>query len=619
MRVSPLSLSAAFCSLLLLFLLPGCSTTTQVATLPEAEAPVLSGKALKTTEDSTAVKTGRPPPNGDRLRRSAVELEKARLDSAALSVERVCILLTDSTVTRTLPPGRHLELLRTTLERYREMLPPSALVQPNSVMARLLEAIPDSLLSHLRDDDHYRELYVRKLAGSADVPVDYNSEVVRTIRYFQTTARKAFKAWLSRSPLYVPMIRKALREAGLPEDLVYKAMIESGFNPRAFSRARAAGIWQFVRGTARLYSLKNNSWIDERRDPEKSTRAAIRHIHHLYGLFGDWRLVIAAYNCGQGRLQRIIQRSGTDDFWKLRGLPRETRRHVPRFMAALIISKDPEWFGFRDVVYRMPQEFDVVPISECVDLRVAADCAGTTYERMRSLNPELRLGYTPPPVRGTYSLRIPAGTADRFEVNYARIPATRKVQMVEYRMRPGDTISGIARQMSVSIREVLEANNILNPRRVRAGRRLKIPIRPNAKSKRAGRAPARVASTPDPDTHRNVSYRVRKGDTLWGIGRRYGVTPNQIRVWNKLKKHIAPGDRLEIWRPQAPQVVLADRSDLRRGDFYVVQRGDTLWDIARSFRIRVNDLKKWNRIRKPGLLRVGARLLIRPSGFQAVD
>lgn len=619
MKVSPLSLSVAFCSLLLLFLLPGCSTTKQVATFPEAEAPVLFGKASKTAEDSTAVKTDRPPPNDDRLRRSAEELEKARLDNAAFSVERVCILLTDSTVTRTLPPGRHLELLRTTLKRYREMLPPSALVRPNSVMSRLLESIPDSLLSRLRDDVHYRELYVRKLAGSADVPVDYNSEVVKTIRYFQTTARKAFKVWLSRSPLYVPMIRKALREAGLPEDLVYKAMIESGFNPRAFSRARAAGIWQFVRGTARLYGLKNNSWIDERRDPEKSTRAAIQHIHHLYELFDDWRLVIAAYNCGQGRLQRIIQRSGTNDFWKLRGLPRETGRHVPRFMAALIISRDPEWFGFGDVVYRAPQEFDVVPISECVDLRVAADCAGTTYERMRSLNPELRLGYTPPPVRGPYSLRIPAGTADRFKVNYARIPASRKRQMVEYLVRPGDTPSGIARQMGVSTRVVLEANNILNPKRVRAGRRLKIPIHPNAKPKRAGRAPERVAATPDPDTNRKVAYRVKKGDTLWGIGLRYGVTPNQIRKWNKLKKHITPGDRLEIWRPEASQVVLADRSDLRRGDFYIVQSGDTLWDIARSFRIRVNDLKKWNRIRKPGSLRVGARLLLRPSGFQAVD
>ena len=618
MRVSPLSLRVAFCSLLLLFLLQGCSTTKQVATFPDVEAPTLSRETSEATEDSTAGKSDHTPPD-DQVLRNIEELKTARFDNGALSVDRVCILLTDSTVTTSLPPGRHLELLRTALKRYREMLPPSALVRPNTVLARLLDAIPDSLLSRLRDDVHYRELYVRKLAGSADVPVDYNSEVIKTIRYFQTTARKVFRVWLSRSPLYVPMIRTALREAGLPEDLVYKAMIESGFNPRAYSRARAAGIWQFVRGTALLYGLKNSSWIDERRDPEKSTRAAIQHIRHLYGLFRDWRLVIAAYNCGQGRLQRIIKRSGTNDFWKLRGLPRETRRHVPRFMAALIISKDPEWFGFRDVVYQVPKKFDVVQISECVDLRVAAECAGTTYERMRSLNPELRLGYTPPHVRGPYSLRIPAGTADRFKVNYARVPAERKGRMVEYLVRPGDTPSGIARQMGVSTRVVLEANNILNPRRVRAGRRLKIPIRPNAKPERAGRTATRVAVAPDPDTNRKIAYRVRKGDTLWGIGRRHGVTPNQIRVWNKLKKHITPGDRLMIWKPQSPQVALADRSDLRRGDFYVVRPGDTLWDIARSFRIRVNDLKKWNRIRRPGRLRVGARLLIRPSGFQVAD
>ncbi len=619
MKVSQLSLSVAFCSLLPLFLLPGCSTTKQVATFPEAEAPVQSGTVSTTTADSTVVKAGPAPQNGDRIRRSVEELEKVRLDSTALSVERVCILLSDSTVTGALPPGRHLELLRATLKRYREMLPRSALVPPNSVLSRLLASIPDSLRSHLRGDVHYRELYVRKLAGSADVPVDYNSEVVKTIRYFQTTARKAFNAWLSRAPLYAPMIRKALREAGLPEDLVFKAMIESGFNPRAYSRARAVGIWQFVRGTARLYGLKKTTFIDERRDPEKSTRAAIRYIRHLYQLFGDWRLVIAAYNCGQGRLQRIIERSGTNDFWKLRGLPRETRRHVPRFMAALIISRDPEWFGFNNVVYQTPQKYDSIPLAECVSLRVAAECAGTTYERMRSLNPELRSGYTPPSLRGPYELRIPAGTAERFKVEYARIPPDRKGGMAEYRVRYGDTPSGIARDHGVSTRAVLEANNITNPRRVRVGTLLKIPIFPKGKSRRAERNPARVAATPDPDTNRKVAYRVRKGDTLWEIGRRYGATPNQIRAWNRLKRQIAPGDRLVIWRPGASRVALADRSDQRRGVFYIVQAGDTLWDIARSFRIRLNDLKRWNRIRKPGSLRVGARLLVRPSGLNAVD
>ena len=618
MRVSLPNPGVPYCSLLLTLLLSGCSTTKQVATFPEAEAPAQAKRPPASVVDSSAAGTERRRANGERLRRARETLDEAHRNSGAISVERVCILLTDSTVTRSLPPARHLELLSATLKRYREMLTPSAFVLPGSVMARLLDAIPDSLVPHLRDNVHYKDLYVRKLAGSADLPVDYNAEVVKTIRYFQTTARKAFKAWLSRSPLYTPMIRNALREAGLPQDLVYKAMIESGFNPRAYSRARAAGIWQFVRGTARLYGLKNNHYIDERRDPEKSTRAAIRHIQHLYGLFGDWRLVIAAYNCGQGRLDRIIKRSGTTNFWKLKGLPRETRRHVPRFMAALIISRDPEWFGFDDVVYQAPREFDVVSISECVSLRITAECAGTTYKRMRSLNPELRRGYTPPLVHGSYELRIPVGTSERFKARYARIPASRKAQMAEHRVRRGDTPSGIAREYGVSTRAVLEANNITNPRRIRVGTLLKIPIFPNGDSRRTERTLARAAA-PDADGHRSVTHRVRKGDTLWGIGRRYGVTPNQIRSWNNVRKHITPGDRLVIRRPEAPQVGLANPSDLRRGEFYIVQRGDTLWEIARNLRIHVNDLKKWNRIRKPARLRVGARLLIRPSGLRSRD
>ncbi len=619
MRVRPLNHGVAHFSLLLALLLSGCSTTKQVSTFPEAEAPAQAAGPTATAADSPAVRTVRPRTDHERLRRALDTLDEVRRNSTAISVERVCILLTDSTVTGSLPPARHLELLSVTLKRYREMLPPSALVRPNSVMARLIDAIPDGLVPRLRDDVHYKDLYVRKLAGSADIPVDYNAEVVKTIRYFQTTARKAFKAWLSRSTLYEPMIRSSLRRAGLPEDLVYKAMIESGFNPRAYSRARAAGIWQFVSGTARLYGLKNNGWIDERRDPDKSTRAAIRHIQHLYGLFGDWRLVIAAYNCGQGRLERIIRRSGTNDFWKLKGLPRETRRHVPRFMAALIISRDPEWFGFHDVVYQVPPKYDVVPVSEYVHLRVAAECAGTTYARMRSLNPELRSGYTPPSLRGPYKLRIPAGTAGRFKARFARIPASRKVQLAEHRVRRGETPGGIARDWGVPTRTVLEANNIRNPRRLRVGTLLKIPIFPSGKSSRAARNLARVDAAPDPDTHRKIAHRVRKGDTLWGIGRRYGVTPRQIRAWNNVGKHITPGDRLVIWRSDAPQVALANPSDLHRGSFYVVQPGDTLWDIARSFRIRVNDLKKWNRIRKPASLRVGARLLVRPSAFRTAD
>ena len=515
-------------------------------------------------------------------------------------------------------------MLRVTLELYQDLIPQALPVEPDSPLANLLLALPTSLAAQLDHHPIYEEFTIRRLAGTSDVPIDYVPEVVESIHYFKTTGREVFSRWLSRSSAYLPMIREIFWEEGLPQDLAYKAMVESGFNPRAYSRARAAGVWQFVPRTAVLYGLRRNTWVDERRDPEKSTRAAARHLRNLHDLFGDWRLVVAAYNCGQGRLQRIIEKSGTRDFWKLKGLPKETQTHVPRFMAAVIISKDPEWFGFVDIDYENPVVYDVVSVSECVDLKVASECALTSHQEISRLNPELRWGYTPPVrLQGSYSLRVPKGTSKAFKSNYARVPASRKVQMVDYLVRHGDTASEIARRLRVSTRAVLEANRIRNPRRLRAGTRLKIPIRPERYSRAQKLANTRrvVGDPPNLVNHLKVTYEIREGDTLWDIARKHDVSMEQLQSWNGLARAhpIHPGVKLIIWRPRYALAMASRPSMDNTEHLYTVRRGDTLWEIARAFGTSVRDLKKWNEIRDPSRLRAGTSIRVHPLDEPAID
>lgn len=591
----------------------------------------------------------------------------ARLDSAC--IELLSTLEPDSTGSTRLDTDRVLAGTRVIVELYHDLVQEAAPIPSASPLGRLLSSLPDAVQDSLTHHPYYRELHLRHLAGMADVPIDLTPEVRQSIDFFTTSARDIFARWLDRSSDYHELIQTELEAAGLPSDLFYMAMIESGFNPRAYSVAHAAGIWQFTSHTGRLYGLRRNTWKDERRDPIKSTQAAVRHIRHLYDLFQDWRLVVAAYNCGQGRLGRTIRRSGTHDFWELEGLPRETARHVPRFMAAAVMAKDPEWFGFDPPESRSMFEHDVVEVRECVDLRVAAECAGTTYERMRALNPELRRGYTPPVKGQVYALRVPPGRAEHFKDRYASLPVEQRVRMVDYRVRSGDTVSHIARRMGVSSRVVMDANRIRNPRHLRAGALLQIPLHPDLLARYTASS---VEATPDPFTSVRSTYRVRRGDTLWEIAQREGVKPEQIRRWNNLPSaaYIYPGDRLTIWRPGDGETRSSDEaqaasyrvrrgdtlseialrmgvttSELRRwnnlrrnqhihpgdrltiwrdgdrgtllaanGGYYTVRRGDTLWDIARAFRASVSDLKQWNGIRNASRIRANQRLRVMPPG-----
>jgi membrane-bound lytic murein transglycosylase D len=257
-----------------------------------------------------------------------------------------------------------------------------------------------------------------------DIPLALNSKVEYFISYFQSKGKADFSRWLSRSARYIPMMKKVFRREGLPEDLVYVAMIESGFQLHARSFANAVGPWQFMSGTGRHYSLRIDQWIDERREPFKATMAAALYLKELSSIFnGDWYLAAAGYNAGENKILRAINMYKTSDFWELsRGsyLKRETKEYVPKLLAAAIIAKDPAHYGFHDVAYLPPVEFDTVKIPTRIDLKMVAKLAGTSYENIRELNPDLRYWYTPPNYPD-FQLKIPKGTRERFEAEYAKI------------------------------------------------------------------------------------------------------------------------------------------------------------------------------------------------------
>jgi len=385
-----------------------------------------------------------------------------------------------------------------------------------------------------------------ELRAKYDIPVELNDAVVAYIRFFQTDAREHFGKWLGRSTRYIPMMRQVLEREKLPLDTVYLAMIESGFSAFAYSFAKAAGPWQFVVGTSKRYGLLTDFWVDERRDPYKATIAASRYLKELRERFkGNWYLAWAAYNAGEGRISRAIRNERTTDFWRMMGKGRtlraETKHYVPKLIAAALIAKHPERFGFR-VDYEEPREMEEVRVPDATDLHVLANAAGISFEEFRDLNPELRRFCTPP---GGWTIKLPHGTKETFLAAYQKLDAKDRLSFTEHKVEKGEPLGKIARAYGVSEAAILRTNGIKSYRQIKPGRILVIPMAGSSRGMLAGsqieryRSQGRaVALTTDrpPGTTRppGTLYTVRPGDTLWKIAARFSTTVAKLRKLNGL-------------------------------------------------------------------------------------
>ena len=355
---------------------------------------------------------------------------------------------------------------------------------------------------------------------SHDLPLTVNDEVLSYLNFFQTPRGRAIvETGLRRAGRYREMISRVLREEGVPQDLIYLAQAESAFQPLALSRAGARGIWQFVAYRGQEYGLRHTWWIDERQDPEKATRAAAQHLRDLYGIFGDWYLAMAAYNCGPGNVQKAIERTGYADFWELykrKVLPRETKNYVPIILALTLIAKDAAHYGIQPVP-ESPVPSDIVKPGRAIDLRLVAETIDVDVDTLRSLNPALlRLATPDDPA---FELHLPVGAAQKFSAEIADIPADKWVSWRRHRVAEGESLTSIGKKYRVTPAAIAAANNLEHGAALETGEKLIIPAaQPAAEAKR-----------------RLVSYRVRKGDTLGGIADHFSVESDDLRKWNHMK------------------------------------------------------------------------------------
>ncbi len=440
---------------------------------------------------------------------------------------------------------------------------------------------------------------------SFDIPMVFNDRVLSWVDFYSNRHRAKFLPGLARSGRFLPMIQRIFAEEGLPRDLAYMAHVESAYKTNAYSRAKAKGIFQFIQGTGRRYGLRIDYWVDERSDPEKATRAAAAYLRDLYAMFDDWYLALAAYNTGEGKIQRLINRTGQKDFWhfaKKGMLHRETANYVPAILAATLISKDPERFGFFPD-YERPIEYETVRIDGPVHLKVLARCAGTDLETMKLLNPALRRQQVPV---GSLEVRVPPGTGAATVAALDAVPKSERGASGRHVVRKGETLGKIAQRYGVRVSDLQAANGMGKRTLLRVGQELTIPG--------AGFSAAGASGSEEPSRPRSTAtYKVRSGDTLAKIARRYGTTPAAIASASGIRVHsvLRVGQRLKIPGPRGETAEAGSEGVHEPGPVvHTVRRGETLYRIAGRYRVTVDQICALNNISPSTTLYPGTRLTI---------
>jgi membrane-bound lytic murein transglycosylase D len=431
-----------------------------------------------------------------------------------------------------------------------------------------------------------------------ELPMVDNQYVRREIQSFTTKERQQFIDGFRRSGLYRPMILAKLEEAGLPSQLSWLPMVESWFKVRAYSRASAVGMWQFISSTGLRYGMNRDAWVDERFHPEKSTDAAIGYLTDLHGMFGDWPKALAAYNCGEARVARLQRRSQTEylDFWDLyEMLPRETRRYVPRLFAAIAIIEDPEKYGMTLPEPDHPVETTTITVEKAVKLESLDSLLGAPKGTLAALNPELRYKGTP---KRAYELTVPAGREQTLVAGIGSVPEWKppQTQYVVHRVRRGQTLSVIARRYGSSVSAIMRTNNLRSANRIREGQRLRIPVRGSGAVRRTSRSAV------------NGIHTVRRGETLGGIARAYGTTVSQLKKDNGLSSNlIHPGQGLRVGPASSGPSTASNASG---GKTYTVRRGDTPGGIADKHGVGLSALLRANGLGRRSTIYPGQELVI---------
>ena len=454
-----------------------------------------------------------------------------------------------------------------------------------------------------------------------DLPQSDHRSVEQWVEFLQGRGRKWFRIWLARSTRYVPLFYSVLDEYDLPRDLVFLAMVESGFSPRAFSWASASGPWQFMPETGRRYGLRVGFWVDERRDFEKASVAAARHLRWLYSVFDDWHLAMAAYNAGAGRIRSALRRTRVRDFWSLqrtRQIKRETKHYVPKILASAIIAKEPVKYSFDDVPYQPVMSYDTVTVTVATSLSTIGEaCGGLPSDALEELNPALRVAVTPPGER--WVVRVPKGFGELCSDGLKALPKESRITFRYHEAVYGQSVQDIAKKYNTEAEAILRFHGASDGQAMENYAEIAVPVLLDRASKlpivRPG--PKQRGGRYEPGSARPVWYRARSGDSLWKVARRFKVSIRKLRSWNRLWRSNALriGQTLKVYPDRRYKRTSRRRkqSSARRavGSHHRVREGESLWLIARRYRTTVTRLQKLNGLKPGKVLTVGQVLKLR--------